>query len=614
MKSIRKLLSILIIFALLFAMPVSVLASSKTTSPYTGSTYTHQTKQDGKKIYNGIDVSEHNSDINWAKVAKKASFAIIRVGYRGYNISGKMLKDECFDTNIKKARENGVKVGIYFYSQAVTTTEAIEEAKNTLKWLGDNELDLPIFYDYEFADVSSGRLDSAWRNGTVNRTKMTNNAIAFMDTINDAGYTAMIYANRSFLSDHVDYTQIEKAGYGIWVAEYDSSTSFKGDYVAWQYSDSGKIDGISGRIDSNFWYGDLSVSHERFVVEDIPSQAYTGSKIKPSVTVKYDDKVLKAGKDYYITYKNNVDMGYATATVVGIDDYEDFARVSREFKIVPPKVKNLTVTDFSTGSISVKWTKSVYATEYNVYVYRSGDWKLYKSTTKGEMTITDLKPATNYSIRVAGCKNIDDTKFVGKFSDEAKCTTGVARVSDTSYTSTDTSVTLSWKAQENATGYQIQRYSSSTGKYALVKTVEGGKINTATITGLKPSTLYRYRIRAYKVNCEGVTVYGAYCDRFGARTKPTPTTLNSLSTPSSKTIKASWTATSGISGYQVQWSTYSDFLANYKSVSVSSTNTSTKITTAQSGAKYYVRVRTYKTIDGKKYYSKWSNTKSVTTK
>ncbi len=616
MKIKRKILPLLIVFALLFSMPMNVLASTKTTSPYTGSTYTHQTKQDGKKIYNGIDVSEHNATIDWAKVAKKASFAIIRVGYRGYASSGTMLKDEYFDTNIKKARANGVKVGIYFYSQALTTTEAKQEAKKTLEWLGDNKLDLPIFYDYEFADTYYGRLDSAWRNGTINKTKMTNNAIAYLDTIRDAGYTAMIYANRSFLSDHVNHKEITRAGYGIWVAEYNSSTSFTGEFSGWQYSEAGKIDGIKNtNVDCNFWYGSLDTQKEKFDINKISSQAYTGSKIKPSVTVKYKNKVLEAGKDYYVTYKNNVNIGVATAVVTGIDDYEDFAPCNVAFSIVPTKVTDLTLLSTSTNSASVKWSKHSMASGYNVYVYRSGAWKLYSSTTSTEMTITGLSSATNYPVRVAAYKTVNDEKLVGKYSDKVYATTIPAKTDDITYSSTASSITLNWSKQGNATGYQVEKYNSSTKKYTLVKDVTPGTTYSLKMYNLNANTGYKYRIRAYKVNHDGETIYGAYSNAYTAYTRPQKITMGKLTTPSSYAIKVNWTSTPGVTGYQVQWSTYSDFSANYKTVNVTGENANTvKLTTAQSNKKYYVRVRSYKTRNGVKKYSIWSDAKSITTK
>lgn len=615
MKTIRKILSIIIVFAMLFSIPITAYASTKTTSPYTSKTYTHQTKQDGKKIHNGIDISEHNGTINWAKVAKKASFAIIRVGFRGWASEGTLVKDVKFNTNIKNAKANGVKVGIYFYSQALTTTEAKQEAQKTLEWMGENELDLPIFFDYEFADTYYGRLDNAWRNGTVTKSKMTKNAIAYLDTINNAGYTAMIYANRSFLSDHVDYKEIEKAGYGIWVAEYNNSTSFAGNYSCWQYSDVGKIDGINDtNVDCNFWYGSLDTQKERFDIEKIPSQAHTGIKIKPTITVKYNNKVLESGKDYYITYTNNVNIGTATAIVTGIDDYEDFAKTNVPFSIVPSKVTGVTLTNVTTNTATIKWDKHSQANGYNVYVYRAGVWKLYSSTTKTEMTINSLSSATNYPIRVTAYKTVNGENIVGKNSDKIYATTIPAKTGDITYTSSSSALTLTWSKQTNATGYQVEQYDPSTKKYVLTKDVVEGA-NSVRIYKLNENTAYKYRIIAYKVDHDKQTIYGAYSDPYTAYTRPLKMTVDKLTTPAKRTIKTSWNVAQGITGYQVQWSTNSDFSSNYKSVYVTDANaTYTNLATARSNQKYYVRIRSYKTRNGTKKYSTWSVAKSITTK
>lgn len=625
MKLTRKILSILMIFTVIIAMPITALASSKTVSPLTGLTYTHADRFDGKKIHHGIDVSEHNANINWTEVKKTVDFAIIRVGYRGYGAKGTMAKDEYFDQNIKNAKAKGLKVGIYFYSQALNTTEAKEEANNAIKWLGSNNLDLPIFYDYEFADVSSGRLDSAWRNGTITKTKMTNNALAFMDTIKNAGYSTMIYCNQSFLYDHVDHATITKNGYGIWLANYNTKATFTGNYTLWQYSSTGKIGGITGNVDSNFWYGDFvtptttttttTTPQKKFTVEAIGNQPYTGSSIQPNAKVTYNSKALTAGSDYYITYSNNKSIGIATATIVGINAYAGFAKANVQFKIVPKKVSGLTVVSTNTNSTEVKWSKEATADKYRVQVYRSGAWKTYSTTSSTSMTITGLSSATTYNVRVCGYKTINNVEFAGPYCTQVKLTTTPIKPTSISASTGASSVTITWTKQANATGYQLYQYDYSKEKYVLLNDVQGSATNSYKHTSLNANKKYRYRVRAYKVAYDGKTIYGPYSDRLEAYTKPSATTLKSLSTPATKRIKASWSKVSGASGYQVQWSTYSDFSSNYKSVNVSGASTlSTTITTYQSKKKYYVRVRSYATHDGIKYYSSWSNKQYITTK
>lgn len=629
MKTAQKILSILIIFAVIICAPLQTLASTSV-SPMTGKTYTHADKFKGKKIHHGIDVSEHNGTINWADVKKTAEFAILRVGYRGYGTSGSLIKDKTFDTNIKNAKANGVKVGIYFYSQALNSAEAVEEAKKAIEYLGSNKIDLPVFYDYEFAGVSTGRLDSAWKSGKINKSIMTNNALAFLDTIKKAGYTAMLYANPDFLYGKVDHNTITKNGYGIWLANYTTKTSYTGEYILWQYSSTGSIKGISGNVDANFWYGDLSQTgpanqttttttttsaKNGFTVDSIPNQGYTGSNIQPTVKVYYDSAELVAGSDYFLSYTNNKNIGTATVTITGINSYSNFAKKDVKFKIVPKKIEGLTVVSTGTNKTDVKWNKEASAEKYRVQVYRGGQWKTYLTTTETKMTITGLTSATTYNVRVCGYKVINSVEYTGAYSSQAKLTTTPAKpnISATSYTAS--SITLSWTKQANATGYQLYKYDYDKAKYVLLKDIKSGATNSFKHSSLSANKKYRYRVRAYKTAFDGSTIYGAYSDGMTTYTAPKAPSLSKLTTPKAKTISATWTKVSSVSGYQVQWSTSSTFSSNYKSVNVSGSGTlTTKITTYQSKQKYYVRIRAYSTHDNKKYYSSWSNKLYTTTK
>lgn len=612
MKISNRILSFILALLMLITLPITAQASTRIKSPYNGNTYTISKSQEKKIILHGIDVSEHNGDIDWSKVKKNADFAIIRIGFRGYSTTGKVIKDKKFDENIKNARANGVPVGIYFYSQAITTAEAKEEANATIQWLDKNELDYPIFFDYEFASVSSGRLDSAWRTGRLNKEKMTNIAIAYMSAIRSTGRDAMIYASRSFLEDNVSHSAITDNGFGIWVAEYNSSTPFAGKYVGWQYSSVGAISGISGRIDCNFWFVDSRANGSTFTVDPLKSKYYTGEEILPLPTVKDDDILLEQDKDYQLIYSSNKNVGTASIAIIGIGDYAKYEQKTVYFDILPKTVTGLSITNRTTNSLTAKWDSDSYSAEYDVQVYRGGKWKYYATTKENTIKITDLKPATIYNVRIKPRKNVNGIDYNGKYSPSVKDATIPEKMSKVIATPSEKSVKLSWSKMDNATGYQLYKYDYSKDKYYLLKDTDKASY---TDIDLKPNTIQRYRIRAYKRNYDNTLVYGKYSSKTIIYTNPIAPKLSRATSPKRQRIKPKWEKVNGVTGYQVQWSTSSDFSYNTKLVFVKGADkTSTTIKTAQSKKQYYIRVRSYKTRNGNRQYSSWSKALPVKVK
>ena len=209
--------------------------------------------ENGKKAsYEGIDVSSHQKDIDWAKVkAAGIDFAIIRVGFRGYG-TGAILIDEYFTKNIEGALAAGIKVGVYFFSQALNETEAIEEAELVIEQLKKykSKITYPVVYDAE--DISN---DTARTDGLLG-AQITSNCIAFCEKIKEAGYTPMIYANKRWFLTRLDLTRL--TDYDMWHAAYVDAPDTPYMYTMWQYSASGKVDGISGTVDLNISFKDYS--------------------------------------------------------------------------------------------------------------------------------------------------------------------------------------------------------------------------------------------------------------------------------------------------------------------------------------------------------------------
>ena len=201
----------------------------------------------GKNAF-GIDVSSHNGSIDWSAVAKSGvEFVIIRCGYRGYG-SGVLVEDSRFRTNIKGATNAGLKVGVYFFTQAIDEIEAVEEASMVLNAISGYKITFPIFLDVEYSNTSkNGRADGL---GVNKRTDVCN---AFCKTITNAGYRAGVYANKTWLNNYLD-TDDFAGSTKIWLAQYAKEPSYGGHYDMWQYSCTGSISGIKGNVDLNMSY------------------------------------------------------------------------------------------------------------------------------------------------------------------------------------------------------------------------------------------------------------------------------------------------------------------------------------------------------------------------
>lgn len=201
----------------------------------------------------GIDVSHHNGEIDWKTVSENNDFAIIRAGYRGYS-EGKINEDTYFKENIKGAKKAGIPIGVYFYSQATTVEEAKEEASYVLSLIRGHNVSLPIFIDYEYAFNKDGMHDGRLFNAKLTSAEATEIINAFCDKINKGGHYAGLYASSSVLNNDIKTSKLNKNIY-IWVADYNKSVKYRGDYDIWQYTKTGSSEGVNSKYtDLNYWY------------------------------------------------------------------------------------------------------------------------------------------------------------------------------------------------------------------------------------------------------------------------------------------------------------------------------------------------------------------------
>lgn len=222
--------AIILIISIIMVMALCACSESKKTAS-TSSAETVKTKE-----LKGIDVSAYNGEIDWKKVANDGiEFAMIRLGGRGYGEEGELFTDDYALTNIKQAKENKIKVGAYFYSQATSEAEAEEEADYAVQILNKTKLDLPVAYDFEHVGEEEARTDN------ITSEERNNFSEVFCGKINEAGYDAMVYAFAE------DFDNGVKTNYPLWLSDKENKSKEK--YIMLQYSTDGKVNGINGSVD-----------------------------------------------------------------------------------------------------------------------------------------------------------------------------------------------------------------------------------------------------------------------------------------------------------------------------------------------------------------------------
>lgn len=446
MKKSIKILSVFLAVIMAFASTSVAFASTKFYSKYDGKTYTHNTKFDTFNKVVGIDVSMHNKTIDFNKVkADGIDFVYVRVGYTGYTKKKLSLNyDPYYQENITNALAAGLQVGVYWYSQALNEEEALQEANMLLNVIGSYNITLPVVYDYEFAGVGDdGRLDSA----NLSKAQMTANSLAFLNRVSQMGYTPCLYANYSFLKNRVNASQISSIA-KIWLAHYNTSTDYPGDYEYWQYTSDGRVNGISGRVDMNVWYQGAQPA--------VPTAPVT-----PNVTQPTAKKVTG----------------------------------------VKLKAKTNTTLTFS-------WASQAYAEYYNIYKYDSKKGKYVKvGTTAGNVNtfkVRGLPEGSYFRFKITAVVGGNE----GARSEPYKVVTNPRKVQTKLAKSTKKrKITFKWK-KTTGTGYQYQWSTSKNfKKNYLTKTT---KKTNVTISTSKSRKTYYVRVRAYKTHSNGKKYYGKW--------------------------------------------------------------------------------------------------------
>lgn len=225
-------------------VPVSNVDMGKILSDKNGIKYYHE--GDAVTSAFGIDVSYYQGSIDWVKVKEAGvEFVIIRLGYRGYE-TGDICLDKEFENYIQGASEAGIDIGVYFFSQAVTVEEALEEAEFVKENIEAWEITYPVVYDWEIIGEEAARTNS------VSPEMLTDCAVAFCESVKSAGYIPMVYSNKRQAYLKFDLRRL--ADYDFWLADFNDETDFYYQYNIWQYSYTGVIDGIENEVDMNICF------------------------------------------------------------------------------------------------------------------------------------------------------------------------------------------------------------------------------------------------------------------------------------------------------------------------------------------------------------------------
>lgn len=537
--------------------------------PFINDTLYHSSRFDGQKRTYGIDVSYYQRNIDWNRVkAAGIDYAIIRVGYRGWGSAGTLVTDENFYTYLKGAKAAGLKVGVYFFTQAITTEEAREEAKYVLSRLDGESLDMPVYFDTENSDnPAEGRADNAG----LTKSSRTKICRAFCDTINDAGYTAGIYASKYWLTYEIDGDALGD-DYPIWLAHYTRQTDYSGEYGMWQFTGSGSVDGISVAVDCNVLYGDYSGGGSGMPITLSKPQGLSfsnnGGKSKltwnavdnaqsyevctyDSETGKYNVKATVNSTSWETDSPDSSAYCVRAVAKQGSDtiysEYSDTVYLSNTI------VKNISAS-LSGNTIALTWDSVPNANGYAVF--RSTDGSNY---TQLDMTIsnryndTAAQPGNKYYYKVQalfGDLEYEDKLERGTMSDKFVFYTAPTAPAALKFTGcTDKTVDVEWSAVKNVTGYQVLWKNPDDNKYTLKADVKSTAKLKATVKNLSAGSSNDLYIRTYVTN-GSENIYSSMSPVLTVKTAPAAAKGLTASLDG-KYVKLTWNSVQGADKYAI---------------------------------------------------------------
>lgn len=530
---------------------------------------------DEKKIKAyGIDVSQHNGDIDWKKVKNfGVDFAIIRVGGRGYGSAGNIYKDDDAQKNIEGALAAGVKVGVYFFSTALNEQEAIEEAKYTCSVIRDYDISYPVVYDHEGYDQKE------YRNYGLSREVRTKSAIAFMDYVEAQGYEPMIYSSSAHFRDDSEWLTSElEQEYNVWVAQYweykdgsgnwkqysdyemakNNPTSYNGRYTIWQFTSEGKVDGINSTgVDMDIEYYDEASDQP-----SLETPRLTGAVNTKEGNIHVTWKEVE-GADGYRVYRKEPGKSWSrigetngvsavafidTDAVSGIDytytvrayDSAVLSGYNAGITVRCLKTANMISAKAASGGVHVQWDAVTGAQGY--YVYRKNGETAYQRI--GHVSGNHVTEYVDDEA-VSGANNTYTVlAYYGSSKSNYNSDVSLyylkAPVIEKTVMKGNT-VEVQWSRISGAKGYSVYRKTEG-GKWARIGITAGEHACSFSDTSVKNGSTYLYTVRAYDDNA--MSIYDSQGKIiFLAQPKLTGTSA------SGGGIQIKWTKCSNTDGY-----------------------------------------------------------------
>lgn len=481
----------------------------------------HNSKFAGYDIIEGIDVSKWNKDIDWTAVKNAGiDFAFVRTSYRGYEKGG-LATDSYAPANMTNAAAAGVKVGAYIFSQAITVKEAQEEADYLLRSVEGYKITMPLVFDYEY--YSGGRLEKA----KLSKRTRTDICLAFCEKIKEAGYTPLVYANKTMLNKDLYASEISSK-YPVWLAHYTTSTDYAGDYTFWQYTSSGKVAGITGNVDMNFWYSkpgeSTSVSRPgTSAALKAPSATTLSGKATSYDKIKLTWKKVSGATGYRLYRYDEASKSYKKIKTINSASTTSYTDTGRSMG---------TTYKYRAKAFKKSGSSSAFSKASNTVSVKTESTMTGK--TNGTSVVVRTGPSTSYpKLQTLGI-NVGVT-ITGTSGSWYQVSIPVGGTTKTGYISQSYvtiirkptlslasaaagKIKLTWNKISGASGYEIQRYDTAKKKYVKLKTIKKGSTVSYTNSGLKKNTTYKYKIRSYKT-VRGKKIYSYFCSAKSAKTK-----------------------------------------------------------------------------------------------
>ena len=436
------------------------LSGSSTQSPFTGSVYTHPSQVDSSSVVLGIDVSEWQYGIDWAKVKQAGvEYAFIRCGYTSLGNSFYIGEDKYFKQNMEGAHAQGIKIGIYYFANSKTVDEAAQEARRTVELLAPYKswITLPVVFDFE-------AFNSSYRAYGLSATQISQNAKTYYDIIGAEGYAGMYYGSTSIIPKYFNADILNN--YDCWVAQYNTKVTYTGKMAYWQYSSSGVVPGIADSkgnpiyVDCDFWYENettykmdtaavpsvgtaaTSIPTENTVVVGAPGSSETvGNTLIPESTQTAENTLVTVNTQtaentsVSVNTQNagntpvtvntqaaaNAPVSEGTQTIGNTEVTGQIAETEEQDEsYAPAQVEGLYMSDCTNDSISIEWDESEDAEGYQIYRSNSYGGTYSVIDTVSECTYEDTTVADSeglqYYYKIVPYLEMDSETYYGEES------------------------------------------------------------------------------------------------------------------------------------------------------------------------------------------------------